>query len=287
MQSRVYIGNFSAEGNVFVGNFHGFQFAHTLLTCLDAKPYRPPCCHQHSGTPLQKPLQNFPAMHCVGVSVEVSPQPVNQSLAVTPDHVVQSFNEPSGSMRDMSSSTGCYKTCPTAHIDLSTPSGHLAKTASTCDYYLLLSPISSSPSSSSLLQSLLFLLLLLLMTLDFLADGAAGFQHERRVRLYDVNNNWRLGKDVEARNLRWTITDTCISPDQKFLLYSSISPIVHLVSSTDCLTFVQNLLLSHDDSCRLFDTPTIILPVVTGEHTSALAWSTPLALQQSRHTRTC
>lgn len=58
---------------------------------------------------------------------------------------------------------------------------------------------------------------------------AAGFQHERRVRLYDVDNNWRLRKDVEARNLRWTITDTCISPDQKFLLYSSISPIVHLV----------------------------------------------------------
>ena len=49
------------------------------------------------------------------------------------------------------------------------------------------------------------------------------------MRLYDVDNNWRLRKDVEARNLRWTITDTCISPDQKFLLYSSISPIVHLV----------------------------------------------------------
>lgn len=60
---------------------------------------------------------------------------------------------------------------------------------------------------------------------------AAGFQHERRVRLYDVDNNWRLRKDVEARNLRWTITDTCISPDQKFLLYSSISPIVHLVGA--------------------------------------------------------
>ena len=60
-------------------------------------------------------------------------------------------------------------------------------------------------------------------------DSAAGFQHDRRVRLYDVDNDWRLRKDVEARNLRWTITDTCISPDQKFLLYSSISPIVHLV----------------------------------------------------------
>ena len=65
---------------------------------------------------------------------------------------------------------------------------------------------------------------------DCTCVNAAGFQHERRVRLYDVDNNWGLRKDVEARNLRWTITDTCISPDQKFLLYSSISPIVHLVS---------------------------------------------------------
>ena len=60
------------------------------------------------------------------------------------------------------------------------------------------------------------------------------------MRLYDVDNDWRLRKDVEARNLKWTITDTCISPDQKFLLYSSISPIVHLVGvllhTMSCLT---------------------------------------------------
>ncbi len=68
MQSRVYIGNFSAEGNVFVGNFHGFQFAHTLLTCLGAKLYRPACCHHHSGHPLQKPLQHFLQCTVLGVS---------------------------------------------------------------------------------------------------------------------------------------------------------------------------------------------------------------------------
>ncbi len=43
MQSRVYIGNFSAEGNVFVGNFHDFPFAHILASYLGAKPCRPPC----------------------------------------------------------------------------------------------------------------------------------------------------------------------------------------------------------------------------------------------------
>ncbi|DBB09677.1 TPA: hypothetical protein ACH3X3_001323 [Trebouxia sp. C0006] len=87
---------------------------------------------------------------------------------------------------------------------------------------------------------------------NFSAEGnvfVAGFQHERRVRLYDVNNNWRLRKDVEARNLRWTITDTCISPDQKFLLYSSISPIVHLVnlgSTSDAVESVANVTDIHE-----------------------------------------
>ncbi|KAL3157892.1 hypothetical protein ABBQ32_012303 [Trebouxia sp. C0010 RCD-2024] len=87
---------------------------------------------------------------------------------------------------------------------------------------------------------------------NFSAQGnvfVAGFQHERRVRLYDVDNNWRLRKDVEARNLRWTITDTCISPDQKFLLYSSISPIVHLVnlgSTSDEVESVANVTDIHE-----------------------------------------
>lgn len=39
-----------------------------------------------------------------------------------------------------------------------------------------------------------------------------------------------LRKDVEARKLRWTVTDTAISPDSAFLLYSSISQYVHLVN---------------------------------------------------------
>ncbi|KAK9822310.1 hypothetical protein WJX74_006159 [Apatococcus lobatus] len=55
------------------------------------------------------------------------------------------------------------------------------------------------------------------------------FQNDRRVRLYDVENDWELRKDVHARNLRWTVTDTSISPDQKFLLYCSITPVVNMV----------------------------------------------------------
>ncbi len=63
---------------------------------------------------------------------------------------------------------------------------------------------------------------------------AAAFQHDRRIRIYETENDWRLRKDVHARNLRWTVTDTCLSPDQKYLLYSSITPTVHMVSSGEC-----------------------------------------------------
>lgn len=62
--------------------------------------------------------------------------------------------------------------------------------------------------------------------------GAAAFQHDRRIRLYETENNWRLRKDVHCRNLRWTVTDTCLSPDQQFLLYASINPTVHMVRCT-------------------------------------------------------
>jgi hypothetical protein len=39
-----------------------------------------------------------------------------------------------------------------------------------------------------------------------------------------------MRKEVLARNLRWTVTDTHISPDERFLVYSSITPEVMLVS---------------------------------------------------------
>ncbi len=58
----------------------------------------------------------------------------------------------------------------------------------------------------------------------------AAFQGTHRVRVYDVANSWKLVKDVEARGLRWTITDTALSPDGRFLLYSTIDDIVRMVS---------------------------------------------------------
>ncbi|KAK9796237.1 hypothetical protein WJX73_006957 [Symbiochloris irregularis] len=58
----------------------------------------------------------------------------------------------------------------------------------------------------------------------------AAYQRDRRVRVYDVDSDWRIVKDIHCRNLRWTVTDTCLSPAQTFLLYASITPVVHMVS---------------------------------------------------------
>lgn len=67
---------------------------------------------------------------------------------------------------------------------------------------------------------------------QFSADGSllvAGFQGSR-IRLYNVDDGWKVQKDIIARSLQWTITDTSLSPDQKFLVYSSMSPLVHIVN---------------------------------------------------------
>ncbi|KAJ8619584.1 hypothetical protein MRB53_028113 [Persea americana] len=67
---------------------------------------------------------------------------------------------------------------------------------------------------------------------QFSPDGTlfvAGFQGSH-IRIYNVDNGWKLQKDIIARSLRWTITDTSLSPDQRYLVYSSLSATVHIVN---------------------------------------------------------
>ncbi|KAG2491232.1 hypothetical protein HYH03_010440 [Edaphochlamys debaryana] len=76
----------------------------------------------------------------------------------------------------------------------------------------------------------------------------AAFQ-DRRVRLYDVERGWKLRKDITTRMCRWTITDTSVSPDQRFVIYSSIIPVVHLVevgSSYDNVQSIANITQVHE-----------------------------------------
>lgn len=86
---------------------------------------------------------------------------------------------------------------------------------------------------------------------QFSKDGSlfvAAFQ-DKRIRIYDVHHGWRLRKNVTARMLRWTITDTALSPDGRLLLYSSITPMVHLVnvgSYADGIESMANVTEIHD-----------------------------------------
>jgi hypothetical protein len=41
------------------------------------------------------------------------------------------------------------------------------------------------------------------------------------IRIYDVEKDWKVKKDISARNLRWTITDTSLSPDRQYLVSSA------------------------------------------------------------------
>ncbi|XP_050218564.1 LEC14B homolog isoform X2 [Mercurialis annua] len=70
---------------------------------------------------------------------------------------------------------------------------------------------------------------------------AAGFQGGH-IRVYNVDSGWKLQKDILTKNMRWTITDTCLSPDWRHLVYASTPPIVHIVdvgsSTTESLANV-------------------------------------------------
>jgi WD repeat-containing protein 23 len=74
---------------------------------------------------------------------------------------------------------------------------------------------------------------------QFSTDGSlfvAGFQGSH-IRIYNVEKGWKVQKNILAKSLRWTITDASLSPDQRHLVYASMSPMVHIVdvgsSTTD------------------------------------------------------
>ncbi|KAJ6723526.1 DDB1- AND CUL4-ASSOCIATED FACTOR 11 [Salix koriyanagi] len=82
---------------------------------------------------------------------------------------------------------------------------------------------------------------------QFSADGSlfvAGFQGSY-IRIYNVEDGWKVQKNILAKSLRWTVTDTSLSPDQRHLVYASMSPIVHIVdvgsAETESLANVTEL----------------------------------------------
>ncbi|KAH7666883.1 WD repeat protein DCAF11/LEC14B protein [Dioscorea alata] len=91
---------------------------------------------------------------------------------------------------------------------------------------------------------------------QFSEDGSlfvAGFQGSH-IKIYDVENGWKVRKNILAKSLRWTITDTSLSPDQHYLVYSSMSPIIHIVNvgseSTESYANINDIHDGLDMSCH-------------------------------------
>ncbi|KAH1261558.1 LEC14B [Glycine max] len=72
------------------------------------------------------------------------------------------------------------------------------------------------------------------------------------IRIYNVDRGWKVQKNILAKNLRWTITDTSLSPDQRYLVYASMSPIVHIVNAGSAETeSLANVTEIHHDGREL------------------------------------
>jgi WD repeat-containing protein 23 len=71
---------------------------------------------------------------------------------------------------------------------------------------------------------------------SFSDDGNFFFSANKdfRVRMYDTSNpyKWRYYKTVEYPFGRWTLTDSTLSPDNKYMAYSSINTIVALAPTS-------------------------------------------------------
>ncbi|KAL3033600.1 hypothetical protein AAZX31_02G144600 [Glycine max] len=65
----------------------------------------------------------------------------------------------------------------------------------------------------------------------WLIDQMSSRAYGSHIRIYNVDRGWKVQKNILAKNLRWTITDTSLSPDQRYLVYASMSPIVHIVNA--------------------------------------------------------
>ena len=54
---------------------------------------------------------------------------------------------------------------------------------------------------------------------------------QESISLYDTRDpyNWTLRSKIDAQHIQWTVTDMDVTPDEQFMVYSSIDPYVRLV----------------------------------------------------------
>ncbi|CAK9151000.1 unnamed protein product [Ilex paraguariensis] len=67
---------------------------------------------------------------------------------------------------------------------------------------------------------------------QFSTDGSlfvTAFQGSH-IKIFNVDRGWKVHKNILAKSLRWTVTDTSLSPNQQYLAYATMAPIVHIVN---------------------------------------------------------
>lgn len=81
---------------------------------------------------------------------------------------------------------------------------------------------------------------------QFSQDGSFFYtcSQDFRVRLYDTTDptQWKHYKTVLGSTGRWTITDANLSPDNRFIAYSSITPVVYMARTAPDNTEEQEVL---------------------------------------------
>lgn len=81
---------------------------------------------------------------------------------------------------------------------------------------------------------------------QFSQDGSFFYtcSQDFRVRLYDTTDptRWKHYKTVVGSTGRWTITDANLSPDNRFVAYSSITPVVYMAKTAQENTEEQEIL---------------------------------------------
>ncbi|KAI3903056.1 hypothetical protein MKW92_012113 [Papaver armeniacum] len=90
---------------------------------------------------------------------------------------------------------------------------------------------------------------------QFSADGSlfvAGFQGSQ-IRVYNVESGWKVHKDILTRRLHGTITDTSLSLDQQYLVYASLSPVIHIVDTRSGADIQEGLDFSVNDDGERVD----------------------------------
>ena len=91
---------------------------------------------------------------------------------------------------------------------------------------------------------------------QFSSDGRLFYStcQDATIRVFDTSNLdvWTLKKEVPVRHMRWTVSDTDLSPDGKYLVYSSLHNVVHVINTGGDLDVHEPLDLAAEDDRRQF-----------------------------------